>query len=62
MIDPFIQNEINKRFYVDGGMGGEITLTSNSSIGSGAFAFVLAGLLDHFSPVACNKCIIFTFV
>lgn len=42
-MDSTIQNEINRRFDMEDEMGGEIILTSNSTIGSGAFAFVLAG-------------------
>lgn len=44
-IDSDTQNELNKRPNVRGAMGGNITLTSNSSIGGGRYAFVLSGNL-----------------
>lgn len=45
IIDSITQNEINNRLDVEGAMGGEITLMSNMTIGTGAFAFVLAGVV-----------------
>lgn len=53
-ISPNTQNELNKRLNIQGAMGGNITLTSTSPIGSGSFAFVLAGKLLCSFIFSCN--------
>lgn len=44
-IDKNIQDEMNSRLHVRGGMGNNITLISNIPIGVGTIGFVLAGKL-----------------
>lgn len=43
IIDKTIQDEMNLRLHVRGGMGNNVTLTSNTPIGIGTIGFVLAG-------------------
>lgn len=43
VIDKIIQDEMNNRLNVYGGMGNNITLISSTPIGIGTIGFVLAG-------------------